>query len=274
MCARAHVGVWVCVYQDLISSACVAAYFPFSGVGHKVLRPWPSESWCNWWQSYRWKCRSHSQVCLGTFFSIPFLSFVLTRLQSLSYFRYNVAIKCATITPGIHVLIFQMPIPFTCVTEPFWFLQPLTKIWLFLFAWQAHDCSVDNWQMKLVSRNLSWNRCGRVQMGQSGIFWMVSELPCMNSFYCCFFSLTLLIFIWWPAGTVFREPIICKNVPRLIPGICCSLMFKFNAFHGAVEQTIVIGIVGRLDKAHMHWQACFWWSISSNWYSYSRTRQT
>lgn len=42
VCARARVGV--CVYQDLISLACVAAYFPFSGVGHKVLRPWASES--------------------------------------------------------------------------------------------------------------------------------------------------------------------------------------------------------------------------------------
>lgn len=27
------------------------------------------------------------------------------------------------------------------------------------------------------------------------------------------------------AGTVFREPILCKNVPRLVPGNCCSYCF-------------------------------------------------
>ena len=38
-------------------------------------------------------------------------------------------------------------------------------------------------------------------------------------------------------GTVFREPIICKNIPRLVPG---------------------------MDKAHSNCPSCLWGSIQGN----------
>lgn len=40
----------------------------------------------------------------------------------------------------------------------------------------------------------------------------------------------LSFFFWYFAGTVFREPILCKNVPRLVPGWTKPICIGRHAF--------------------------------------------
>jgi len=75
------------------------------------------------------------------------------------------------------------------------------------------------------------------------------------------------------AGTVFREPILCKNVPKLVPG---NNVWPWLWFcHGLVNNVHYLScfvfctcVTGRMDKTHMYWKACFWWPVQSNRYSY------
>lgn len=106
------------------------------------------------------------------------LYFVFLVDNDLSCFRYNVAIKCATITPGI-----------SCFSSAYWVCEIVV-----LNMWQIIDLwCIGNWQMKLVWRNLIWRACGRVLMEQLGTFWMVSEWCC--KIILCYCSLTT--FICW-----------------------------------------------------------------------------
>ena len=48
-------------------------------------------------------------------------------------------------------------------------------------------------QMKAVSRNLAWSRCGEVQMGPSGIFWMVRSTHAYELIILCCLTLWFLL---------------------------------------------------------------------------------
>ena len=65
-------------------------------------------------------------------------------------------------------------------------------------------------------------------------------------------------------GTVFREPIICKNVPRLVPGMV--IVLHTNTWSLLVLMLHIYS--ARMDKTYMHRKACFWWSIPSNRYNH------
>ena len=67
-----------------------------------------------------------------------------------------------------------------------------------------------------------------------------------------------LLWLAFFTGTVFREPIICKNVPRLVPGMHDDIAFAFFWWCGRI---LMIVAVVRLDQAYMHRKACFWRSI-------------
>lgn len=49
-------------------------------------------------------------------------------------------------------------------------------------------------------------------------------------------------------GTVFREPIICKNIPRLVPGWTKPIVLGRHAFGDQYKATdIVVNEPGRLE---------------------------
>lgn len=59
---------------------------------------------------------------------------------------------------------------------------------------------------------------------------MVSELELMIihlGYNCLHFLYDGLLWLAYSAGTVFREPIICKNIPRLVPSMYDEIAFTF-----------------------------------------------
>lgn len=51
-----------------------------------------------------------------------------------------------------------------------------------------------------------------------------------------------------------------------------TLSFPYIHYDGIVLYQF--GAIFRMDKGHMHWKACFWWSVPSDWHSYQRSWQT
>lgn len=105
------------------------------------------------------------------------------------FYRYNVAIKCATITPGIvagSIFPWQNFLSINSQTyidksENGNALQIVFLLLVMEFAnsrkviddSSTKTCGLFVGQMKLVSKSSAWRVCGRVQTAQSGTFWMV-----------------------------------------------------------------------------------------------------
>lgn len=147
---------------------------------------------------------------------------------------------------------------------------------MILWMTNSEECIIWYIQTRLAWQSSTWNPCGRVQMEQSGTSWMVSLFDHFLIDNLLHMDLCIAHGPWYfsfTAGTVFREPILCKNVPRLVPGTYNSylIVFIFSNFFLWFHLYILIDYSTRLDQTHMHWKTCFWRSIQGNWCSYQRT---
>lgn len=94
----------------------------------------------------------------------------------------------------------------------------------------SEECIIWYIQTRLAWQSSTWNPCGRVQMEQSGTSWMVSLFDHFLIDNLLQMDLCIAHGPWYfsfTAGTVFREPILCKNVPRLVPGTYNSYLIVF-----------------------------------------------
>lgn len=145
--------------------------------------------------------------------------------------------------------------------------------------------------MKVVWRSLALSKCGRVQMGQLGTFWTVTQLSFID--YCLWNINYWLIYIFWSVhwwlisgrwvtiylvshwlhalGKIFRNCLQRTNSLQKHPSPCSWYLywffFWFLIFHWWMKVFKYLNIA-RLDKANMYWKTCFWWSISGHWHSY------
>lgn len=69
-------------------------------------------------------------------------------------------------------------------------------------------------------------------------------------------------------GTVFREPILCKNIPRLVPGWTNPIIIGRHA-HGDQYKAIdlVIDRPGKLELVFTGW---FFWHSNEKYWSYDQ----
>lgn len=89
----------------------------------------------------------------------------------------------------------------------------------------------------------------------------------------CTFSLVVFFLQSFFLGTVFREPILCRNIPRIVPGNILFLIVFMKATHPKRISAVTI-LSYRLEETHLYWQTCLWWSISRDWHYYKRTWKT
>lgn len=59
-------------------------------------------------------------------------------------------------------------------------------------------------------------------------------------------------------GTVFREPILCQNIPRIVPGNILLLILLMKARHLSIHISSVSVLSYRLEETHLYWQTCLW----------------
>ena len=70
-------------------------------------------------------------------------------------------------------------------------------------------------------------------------------------------------------GVVFREPILCKNIPLL--GTFWPL-----PTHASAQHVVTVSKLTKsswLEETNLHWSSCFWWSIPCYWLCYSNWRK-
>lgn len=131
-------------------------------------------------------------------------------------FRYNVAIKCATITPGMEAYIWYM--------EPFivLFSDIMDDIfWGVYYLIYTDEARMTEFNLKSMWKSPN-GTIRNILNGQS--IWSFSYLQLLHMDLCIVHSPWRFSFT---AGTVFREPILCKNVPRLVPGAYYSFLEIF-----------------------------------------------
>jgi len=64
----------------------------------------------------------------------------------------------------------------------------------------------------------------------------------------------IFFYVFCCIGTVFREPILCRNIPRIVPGNVFSPNVKLAYLLNIVRHHLVlIDLIYRLEETHMHW---------------------
>ncbi|KAK7857539.1 isocitrate dehydrogenase [nadp] [Quercus suber] len=143
--------------------------------------------------------------------------------------KYNVAIKCATITPGT---VFREPIicknvprlvPGDEMTRVFW--KSIKDKLIFPFL----DLDIKYFDLGLPYRDATDDKV-TIESAEATLKYNVA-IKCATI----------------TPGTVFREPIICKNVPRLVPGWTKPICIGRHAFGDQYRATdTVIKGAGKL----------------------------
>lgn len=66
------------------------------------------------------------------------------------------------------------------------------------------------------------------------------------------------------AGTVFREPILCRNIPRIVPGnaLIPLLMSRPKMIKKSLFE---VQKICRMEETYLHREACLWRPVSCNW---------
>merc|ERR1711962_777768 len=75
--------------------------------------------------------------------------------------------------------------------------------------------------------------------------------------------------------TVFREPILCKNIPRLVPGWEQPIVVGRHA-HGDFKGTggCIMGMYNTDESIREFAHSCFQYAISKKWPLYMSTKNT
>ena len=138
-------------------------------------------------------------------------------------------------------------------------LEICMEKWLICWCWLTDEARVKEFGLKQMWKSPN----GTIRN-------ILNGQPTSKPIYCIiiFWFRHVKADLWnFSAGTVFREPILCKNIPRLVPGISRDCLCVIPIwFHWNTPMLIIMNV--RVDEGDMHWKTCFWWPISRNWHSH------
>lgn len=155
-------------------------------------------------------------------------------------FRYNVAIKCATITPGTQSVYLDAWIIGSYVHGNIFFRKNI-KTNIIIWFVMTDEARVKEFNLKQMWKSPN----GTIRNILNGQWICSCDLQKLEPFQLFFDWLQWYFFL--PTGTVFREPIICKNVPRLVPGMF-PVLLTLQSVLSIVEFSWLVVVVSGWSK--------------------------
>lgn len=107
----------------------------------------------------------------------------------------------------------------------------------FILADQIDEARVKEFNLKHMWKSPN----GTIRNILNGLENPPHEFP--ESYSWIWLQNVLEVFFFLAAGTVFREPIICKNVPRLVPGVCYKYLAIETFLNHVFSFSIIVNVL-------------------------------